>query len=68
MKKIDKENSLNECRKNKFRFDWSKYNPQKPKFTGLKVFKDISLEEISIILIGSLFSSRGNYMVTFPKF
>ena len=45
--KIDKENSLNECRKNKFRFNWSKYNPQKPKFTGLKVFKDISLEEIS---------------------
>ena len=55
-------------RKNKFRFDWSKYNPQKPKFTGLKVFKDISLEEISNFIDWKPFFSRGNYMEIFRKF
>ena len=44
--KIEQENSINECRKNKFKFDWDGYIPQKPKFTGIKVFKDISVKKI----------------------
>ena len=44
--KIEQENSINECRKNKFKFDWNGYIPQKPKFTGIKVFKDISVKKI----------------------
>ncbi len=44
--KVEKENSLNECRKNKFKFDWDKYVPPKPKFTGLRVFQEISINKI----------------------
>ena len=44
--KVEKENSLNECRKNKFKFDWDKYVPPKPKFTGLRVFEEISINKI----------------------
>ena len=34
--KVEKENTLNECRKNSFKFDWNEYVPQKPKFLGIK--------------------------------
>ncbi len=44
--KIQKENTLNECRKNKFKFNWNNHIPQKPKFLGLKIFKEISIKQI----------------------
>ena len=40
------ENTLEDCRKNKFQFDWGNFIPPKPSFTGLKVFEEISLKEI----------------------
>ena len=40
------ENTLKDCRKNKFQFDWGNFIPPKPSFTGLKVFEEISLKEI----------------------
>ncbi len=40
------ENTLQDCRKNKFQFDWGNFIPPKPSFTGLKVFEEISLKEV----------------------
>ena len=37
---------MNECRKNSFKFDWNEYVPKKPNFTGIKVFKEISIKNI----------------------
>ncbi|HCN36877.1 MAG TPA: methionine synthase [Bacteroidetes bacterium] len=39
--------SYNEAVKNKLQIEWESYNPPKPQFTGIKVFDDYSLEEIS---------------------
>ncbi len=41
-----KENSINDCRKNKFKFSWKKYTPPKPKFNGIKTMYDIPINEI----------------------
>ncbi len=41
-----KENSINDCRKNKFKFAWKKYNPPKPKFSGIKTVSNIPIDEI----------------------
>jgi len=38
--------SLDECRKNKFKFDWKNYNPPEPKIKSLKTFYNVSVEEI----------------------
>jgi 5-methyltetrahydrofolate--homocysteine methyltransferase len=38
---------LTEARKNAFDGDWKSYTPPTPKFTGIKVFEDYSLEELS---------------------
>ena len=57
--KVEKENTLNECRKNSFKFDWNEYVPKKPKFLGIKVFKEISIKIFLITLIGNLFSILG---------
>ncbi len=38
--------SLKQARANKIQLDWSNYSPPKPKFTGLKVFKNYDLEEL----------------------
>jgi len=48
LKKTDKSerNNLIKCRKNKFKFNWDNYKPVKPKLKKLKVFSDISIEEI----------------------
>ena len=44
--KIDNDNSLTECRKNKFKCDWKKHIPKKPNFTGVKVIEEISIKKI----------------------
>ena len=39
--------SLEKARANQLPTDWSSYNPPKPKFTGIKVYEDISIETLS---------------------
>ncbi len=39
--------SLQDAQKNKVKIDWNNFSPITPSFTGIKVFEDISLEEIS---------------------
>ena len=56
---MEKKIALGECRKNKFKFAWDEYIPQKPKFTGLKVFNEISIKKYVILLTGNLFSIMG---------
>ena len=41
-----KENSIEKCRKNKFKFDWKSYKPHAPKLLGLKTDYKISVEKI----------------------
>ena len=41
-----KENSIEKCRKNKFKFDWKTYKPHAPKLLGLKTDYKISVEKI----------------------
>ena len=40
------DNNLEECRKNKFSFQWDNYEPIKPPKTGLHVQEDVSIEQI----------------------
>ena len=37
---------IKKSRANKFIFDWDKYKPKKPNIDGIKILKDISIEEI----------------------
>lgn len=39
--------SLSEARQNKLKIDWDTFEPHKPSFTGNKVYKNYSLQEIS---------------------
>ena len=40
------ESSIESCRLNKFNFDWKNYTPPKPKHLDVKLFNDISIDEI----------------------
>jgi len=39
--------TLEEARKNKYQIDWDNYTPFIPSFTGIKIFENYSLEELS---------------------
>jgi 5-methyltetrahydrofolate--homocysteine methyltransferase len=39
--------SIKQARENRLQIDWEKYSPPKPKFLGVKVFDDYSIEELS---------------------
>jgi 5-methyltetrahydrofolate--homocysteine methyltransferase len=39
--------SLKKARENKIQLDWDNYSPPKPTFTGIKVFEDYRLEELT---------------------
>ncbi len=39
--------TLKDARKNKTQIDWANYTPPKPKFLGVKVFDDYSIEELT---------------------
>ncbi len=39
--------AYDESRKNKTKIDWSKFEPVKPALTGVKIFTDVDLQEIS---------------------
>ena len=40
------DNNLDICRQNKFKFEWKKYNPSKPKINKIKVQNKISIKKI----------------------
>jgi len=42
--------TIEEARKNKFVIDWEKYNPPKPKETGIKIFKNFPLEQLKYFI------------------
>ena len=65
--KIGKENSLDVCRKNKFKFDWNEYTPQKPKYTGLKVFKEIPIKKICDFIDWKPFFQSWELYGNFPQ-
>ena len=46
-----KENSIEKCRKNKFKFDWKSYKPHAPKLLGIKTDYKISVEKMGEGLI-----------------
>ena len=61
------ENSIINCRKNKFQFDWTNYKPQKPKFEGTKIFSKISLDEITEFIDWKPFFQAWELHGNFPQ-
>ncbi len=61
------ENSINNCRKNKFQFEWKSYIPKKPKFEGTKVFSKISLDEIAKFIDWKPFFQAWELHGNFPQ-
>ena len=61
------ENSIINCRKNKFQFDWKNYKPQKPKFEGTKIFSKISLDEIAEFIDWKPFFQAWELHGNFPQ-
>ena len=62
------ENSIINCRKNKFQFDWKNYKPQKPKFEGTKIFLKFLWTRLLNLLIGNHFFKHGSCTEIFPRF
>jgi 5-methyltetrahydrofolate--homocysteine methyltransferase len=62
---------LEAARKNKLPIDWKEYLPTKPQFTGVKVFEDYSLEELSAYIDWTPFFSswqlKGKYPAIFEN-
>ncbi|MGB0862651.1 MAG: methionine synthase [Saprospiraceae bacterium] len=62
---------LEAARKNKLPINWSEFEPTKPQFTGVKVFEDYSLEELSSYIDWTPFFSswqlKGKYPAIFEK-
>lgn len=62
---------LEAARKNKLAIDWNAYQPTKPQFTGVKVFEDYSLEELSTYIDWTPFFSswqlKGKYPAIFEN-
>jgi 5-methyltetrahydrofolate--homocysteine methyltransferase len=62
---------LEAARKNKLPIDWKEYEPTKPQFTGVKVFEDYSLEELSAYIDWTPFFSswqlKGKYPAIFEN-
>ncbi len=59
--------SLANARKNKFDFDWRKYEPPIPKFTGIKVFEDYSINELIDYIDWTPFFSTWELKGRYPK-
>ncbi|MCP3931726.1 MAG: methionine synthase, partial [Bacteroidetes bacterium] len=57
---------LSLARKNKFQIDWKNYDPPKPAFTGIKVFENYSLEELSQYIDWTPFFSAWQLKGGFP--
>ena len=54
--------------KNSFKFDWNEYVPKKPKFLGIKVFKEISIKNIFDYIDWKPFFNLGSYTEIFLKY
>ncbi len=57
--------SISDARRNRFQTDWNSYKPPVPEFTGIKIYDNISLEEVSSLIDWSPFfhawELRGRY-------
>jgi 5-methyltetrahydrofolate--homocysteine methyltransferase len=58
---------LEEARKNKYQVDWSKATIHKPRFLGVKMFSNFSLEEIREFIDWTFFFMAWELKGTFPK-
>ena len=73
-KRPTKLRSFEEARKHKSHFDWKKYTPSVPKFVGIKVFEDYSINELIDYIDWTPFFStwelKGKYpdILNNPKF
>ena len=69
MKSNKKYLSLAEARKRKLQIDWSDFNniPTKPKFTGVKVFEEYSLEELTHYIDWTQFFRTWQLAGKFPE-
>ncbi len=59
--------TLAEARANKTAIDWSGYEPPKPKFLGLKVFEDYSLNDIAKYIDWTPFFKTWELAGSYPK-
>ena len=62
-----KENSIEKCRKNKFKFDWKNYKPHVPKLLGLKTNYQISVEKIEKFIDWKPFFQSWELHGNFPE-
>ena len=62
-----KENSIEKCRKNKFKFDWKSYKPHAPKLLGLKTDYKISVEKIEKFIDWKPFFQSWELHGSFPE-
>ena len=62
-----KENSIEKCRKNKFKFDWKSYKPHVPKLLGLKTDYKISVEKIEKFIDWKPFFQSWELHGNFPE-
>ena len=62
-----KENSIEKCRKNKFKFDWKSYKPHAPKLLGLKTDYKISVEKIEKFIDWKPFFQSWELHGNFPE-
>ena len=58
---------LADARKNKLQIDWDNYTPPAPKFTGVKVFDNYDLEELSEYIDWTPFFQTWELAGRFPK-
>ena len=61
------ENSIEKCRKNKFKFKWKEYEPVKPMFLGTKTNFDISIEKIEEFIDWKPFFQSWELYGNFPQ-
>ena len=62
-----KENSIEKCRKNKFKFNWKNYKPHVPKLLGLKTNYHISVEKIEKFIDWKPFFQSWELHGNFPE-
>ena len=58
--------TLKQARENKIQIDWKSYKPFQPKFKGVKVFEDYSLEELTNYIDWTPFFSTWQLRGKFP--
>ncbi len=59
--------TLNKARENKIQIDWKNYSPVQPAFTGVKVFENYNLEELTQYIDWTPFFSTWQLRGKFPE-